>query len=63
MLSQSTIRGKHENDENLPFIPHNKVNFEIKLEKESIGVFNHPYLTLQINHAFAQDNPLQDEPK
>jgi iron complex outermembrane receptor protein len=57
----STIRGTQEDGENLPFIPHNKISFGIKLEKEKIGKLQHPYLSLEMKHAFSQDHPSEFE--
>ncbi|MBE9491814.1 MAG: TonB-dependent receptor [Bacteroidetes bacterium] len=51
------IRGKQSNKINLPFIPHNRLNLEIKWSKKELWVFKNSYLKAGSGIAFNQDDP------
>jgi len=53
--------GQQENGIYPPFIPQNKIRFELKLHKTKIGFFNNAFFTLGSTYAFAQNNPGQFE--
>jgi iron complex outermembrane recepter protein len=53
----SFLRGKQNNNENLPFIPHNKISAELKWEKSLSGVLTGYYIKFGVDHAFRQDKP------
>ena len=57
----STVTGKQSNGDYLPFIPANKINFEIKLEKEEIGILHDSFVRFNSSTAFKQDHPAPDE--
>lgn len=51
------ISGKQSNKINLPFIPHNRLNLEIKWSKKELWVFRNFYLKAGSDIAFNQDDP------
>lgn len=53
----SSVIGKQENGKYLPFIPAQKVRYEIRAEKEKIGFLKHPNIKLSALTAFMQNNP------
>jgi iron complex outermembrane receptor protein len=55
--SYSYLRGGHSNQENLPFIPQNKIRAEIKWEKSLEGIFHNCYAKIGVDYAFKQDKP------
>lgn len=57
----SSARGVLSNENNLPFIPHDKLKLEIKVDRETLGKMQHPYLKLQVVNAFAQNRPSEFE--
>ncbi|WP_165929994.1 TonB-dependent receptor [Flavobacterium caseinilyticum] len=54
--SYSYVRGEKGNNENLPFIPAQKLRYELKFEKEKLGVFLKPNLKIVFLTAFNQPN-------
>jgi iron complex outermembrane recepter protein len=59
----STVTGKQSNGDHLPFIPANKLNFELKAEKEKMGFLKDAFLKVNSSSAFNQNNPGPDEDK
>jgi iron complex outermembrane receptor protein len=57
------LRGKQSNGANLPFIPHNRLNLEIKWSKRELWVFRNFYLKAGSGIAFKQDQPAPYETK
>ena len=53
--------GKQTNGIYLPFIPQNKLRFEVKLHKGKIAFMHNAFITLGTTYAFAQNNPSQFE--
>jgi iron complex outermembrane receptor protein len=53
----SSVIGKQENGNYLPFIPANKVRYEIRAESKKIGFLHKPYIKISALTAFSQDNP------
>jgi len=59
----SYIRGKLSNGVNLPFIPHNRLNLEVKWNKKELWVFHNFYLKAGSGIAFKQNEPAPFETK
>ncbi|MCK5814468.1 MAG: TonB-dependent receptor [Flavobacteriaceae bacterium] len=57
----SSVIGKQKNDDFLPFIPANKVRYEIRAERKKLGFFNKPHIQISALTAFSQDNPSPHE--
>ncbi|MBN1463193.1 MAG: TonB-dependent receptor [Paludibacteraceae bacterium] len=53
----SSVIGKQENGNYLPFIPAQKFRYEIRAEHEKIGCFKKPSIKLSALTALKQDNP------
>jgi len=53
----SSVVGKQENGNYLPFIPANKVRYEIRAERKKIGFLHKPNIKISALTAFSQDNP------
>jgi len=53
----SYLRGKQSNGENIPFIPQNKLKFEIKWLKNGLWKFDSFYIKAGTGIAFAQNDP------
>ncbi len=53
----SSVIGKQENGNYLPFIPANKVRYEIRAESKKIGFLRKPNIKISALTAFSQDNP------
>lgn len=53
----SSVIGKQENGNYLPFIPANKVRYEIRAEGKKIGFLHKPNIKISALTAFSQDNP------
>ena len=59
--SYAYLRGKKENDENLPFIPANKLNTGIKLINKKRANIPAGFFSLSSQYAFDQSNPSRFE--
>ncbi len=57
----STVTGKQSNGDHLPFIPANKLNFELKFEKDEIGKLEDSFFRINSSTAFKQDHPAPEE--
>jgi iron complex outermembrane receptor protein len=57
----STVTGKLTKGDYLPFIPAKRLNFELKFEKEKIGILKDSYFRISFSTAFKQDHPAPDE--
>lgn len=57
----SSVTGKQDNGDYLPFIPANKLNFEVRAEKRELLFFENTFFTLNSGIAFAQNNAAPDE--
>jgi iron complex outermembrane receptor protein len=57
----STVTGKQNDGNNLPFIPANKLNFEIRFMKEKLAFLNKPFFTINSQTAFNKDDVATDE--
>ncbi len=57
----SSVVGKQENGDFLPFIPAHKWNVELKIEKENFLFFKNSFVALNTNTAFNQNNAAPDE--
>ncbi|MCK9401289.1 MAG: TonB-dependent receptor [Bacteroidales bacterium] len=57
----SKVTGKQGNGDYLPFIPANKLNFELKLEKEKLGILQDAFFKVNSSSAFNQNHPAPDE--
>ncbi len=53
----SSVIGKQENGNYLPFIPAQKFRYEIRAEREKIGFLKKPSIKLSVLTALQQDNP------
>jgi len=53
----STVTGKQNNGNYLPFIPAQKFRYEIKAEKEKMGFLSHPNIWMSALTALKQGNP------
>ncbi|HPR58219.1 MAG TPA: TonB-dependent receptor [Bacteroidales bacterium] len=55
--SYSMVIGTQENDDFLPFIPANKLRYEIRAERKTLGFLTKPNIKISALSAFAQNNP------
>ncbi len=53
----SSVVAKQENGDYLPFIPANKVRYEIRAERKKLGFLINPNIKISALSAFSQDNP------
>ena len=53
--------GKQTNGIYLPFIPQNKLRFEVKFHKGKVAFMHNAFISLGSTYAFAQNNPSQFE--
>ncbi len=57
----STVTGKQNDGNNLPFIPANKLNFEIRLTKEKLLLLKKAFISINNQTAFKKDDIALDE--
>lgn len=57
----ATVTGKQNNGDHLPFIPANKLNFELKFEKEQLGKLEQSFIKINSLTAFDQSHPAPEE--
>ncbi len=57
------ISAKQDNGEYLPFIPQNKINFNIKIFKENLLSLKNPFFSIKTTYAFEQSKPAIFETK
>jgi len=57
----STVTGKQDNGDFLPFIPANKIRFELRAEKEKILSLKTAFIQFDTQTAFGQNNPAPEE--
>lgn len=57
----SSVTGKQKNGDYLPFIPANKLNFELRGEKEKLLFFEDAFITGNTGTSFNQNNAAPDE--
>jgi len=55
------LRGQQGDGNDLPFIPQDKIRFELKFERKKLGKLLDPYLSLGSAFAFKQNRPAQFE--
>ncbi len=60
-ISYAYVRGVQENNENLPFIPQNKINMNLDFNKTDIAYFNNVKFRVSGVYAFAQTQPAMFE--
>jgi len=61
LLTYSAVKGMDCYNNNLPFIPANKIRSELRFEKETIFFLTKPYFKVNMLSAFAQNNPASNE--
>jgi iron complex outermembrane receptor protein len=59
----SNVTGKQKSGDYLPFIPANKLHFEVWIEKEKVAFLRDAFIKLNTQTAFNQHNPAPDEEK
>jgi iron complex outermembrane receptor protein len=57
----SSVTGKQNNGDFLPFVPANKLNIEIRVVKENLSILHDTFIALNFSSAFEQDKPAPDE--
>ena len=57
----STVTGEGENGDYLPFIPADKLKFELRAEKERLMFFENTYFKINVLNAFNQNKPAPEE--
>jgi len=60
-MAFSAVIGKQDNGDYLPFVPADKLRFEIRAEKKKLFFLNNPFVSLGTHTAFNQDNAAPDE--
>lgn len=60
-LTFSSVVGKQENGDYLPFVPAHKILFEIRAEKEKLLFLHEAFVAFNTTTLFAQNNPAPDE--
>jgi len=53
--------GKQQNGDYLPFVPAHKLKFELRAEKDKLGVFKNVFASVNTQTAFDQNNAAPDE--
>lgn len=53
----SLVVGKQDNGDYLPFIPANKLRYEIRVNKKKLGFFNNPYIKISALTALSHEKP------
>jgi iron complex outermembrane receptor protein len=61
--SYSYLIGEQDNGDNLPFIPQNKLRFDLKFQKKNIAFLKKTYLRIGGLYASKQNNPSMFESK
>ena len=59
--SYTYLRGNQTDGSNLPFIPQDKIKFDVKFEREKIRFITSPWISAGITYAFIQNRPSQFE--
>ncbi|MCF8372031.1 MAG: TonB-dependent receptor [Bacteroidales bacterium] len=59
----STVTGKQDNGDYLPFIPAHKLHFELRVEKDAFAFIENVFAAINTSTAFAQNNAAPDETK
>lgn len=59
--SFSSVVGKQDNGDYLPFVPAHKLRFELRCEKEKLLFFRKAFISVNICTAFNQNNAALDE--
>lgn len=59
--SFSNVTGKQTNGDHLPFIPANKLKFELKIEKQKIGILEDSFFRINSCTVFDQSHPAPEE--
>jgi len=59
----ATVTGKKNNGEYLPYIPANKINCELRFEKEKLLFLHYAFAKINFVNTFAQNKPATDEEK
>jgi iron complex outermembrane receptor protein len=59
----SNVTGKQKSGDYLPFIPANKLHFEVWIEKEKLAFLHDAFIRLNTQTAFNQYSPAPDEEK
>jgi iron complex outermembrane recepter protein len=57
----SSVTGKQQNGEYLPYIPANKLNLELRAVKDKMLFFNNSFIATNVNTAFNQNNFASEE--
>jgi iron complex outermembrane recepter protein len=57
----SSVIGKQENGNYLPFVPANKLKFELQTEKEKLLFLHNAFISINTSTAFNQNNAAPDE--
>jgi iron complex outermembrane recepter protein len=57
----SSVRGIMTNGDNLPFIPADNINFELKFEKDKVGKLVDSFVRINSSTTFRQDRPAPEE--
>ena len=57
----STVKGKQQNGDYLPFVPANKLKFELRAEKEKLLFMQKAFVSVNTHTAFAQNHAAPDE--
>jgi iron complex outermembrane recepter protein len=55
------VTGKNDIGDNLPFIPANKIQNELRFEKAKLGFLRNVYLKMNVNIVFKQNKPAPEE--
>jgi len=57
----ASVVGKQNDGAFLPFIPAQKLNFEVRAEKEKLAFLNNTFVAFSVQNAFKQENTADDE--
>jgi len=57
----ASVAGKQENGDYLPFVPANKLRFELRAEREKLAFVHHAFISVQTAKAFDQNRAAPDE--
>lgn len=60
-VGYSFVRGEKRDGEYLPFIPQDKLNANLKLEKKELGFLERNWINIGVTYAFSQNHPSEFE--
>lgn len=60
-VTYARVIGEKDGGDNLPFIPADKINFEIRVEKEKLAMMQNAFIKIYPSFTFGQNRPAPEE--